>query len=567
MAFDGFFCMAIALELKEKLTRARVDKINCRDNAVEFSLYAEGEKKFLFFSLAASANFVTLYDKPSLSAETPAPFGLLLKKHLLSSRICDITSEKNERIIKIIFDSRDELGHLSEKTLFAEIMGKYSNLILTSSGKVLGALHTTDLISFKRAVMPGINYTLPPAQDKTSAEDIDISDFRAMTSSVPEKKADAFLLERFFCFSPLSAWETAFAASGKSDASLGETAPQNLFAEVKKLCLLAKEGEYTPTAVFDGQKPVEFYFTDINRYPGLEKKRYDSLCELTAGFFGAKSGESLSKSLSSDLIKTVSARLKRVERKILLQLTELEKAKDTERNKLYGSLILSHIYEIKKGDEVLACKDFDGEYREVKLNKNFTPSQNAEAYFKKYRKLKNSKAALVIQIEEGRREKEYLASVIDAVTRCNSKAEVDLIREELETGGYLKKKKEKRRAPPLPPLEYKTSGGFTVKAGRNNIMNDILTKTAGKSDFWFHVKGYPGSHVILYTRGKEPGLADFSEATRIAAYHSSRRGEKNVEVDYTEVKNVRKPSGSKAGFVTYEKQKTAVADAALPETE
>jgi predicted ribosome quality control (RQC) complex YloA/Tae2 family protein len=258
MAFDGFFCAAMAHELKAALMNSRIEKINCRGSSAEFSLYGEKTKKYLFISLLASANFVTVRETPTLPNDIPSSFCLLLRKHLQAGKIKDIEAVENERIIKFVFDSPDELGHISEKTIYAEIMGKYSNLILTSGGKILGGLYSADLVSFKRAVMPGIDYELPPAQEKISSKGIDFEKFASLCGSSPEKQADRFLIDNFFCFSPLTAWETAYLASGNGECTVDSVSAEKLYKAVNEIYSVIESGEFAPTAVYKDGNAAEF---------------------------------------------------------------------------------------------------------------------------------------------------------------------------------------------------------------------------------------------------------------------------------------------------------------------
>ncbi|MDD4125255.1 MAG: NFACT RNA binding domain-containing protein, partial [Eubacteriales bacterium] len=561
MAFDGFFCAAIAKELKASLMNARIEKINCRGSSAEFSLYGERTKKYLFVSLMASANFITVRDTPTLPNDIPSSFCLLLRKHLQAGKIKEIEAVENERIIKFVFDSPDELGHISEKTIYAEIMGKYSNLILTSGGRILGGLYSADLVSFKRAVMPGIEYELPPAQEKISAKSLDLEKFVFLCEMSPEKRADRFLIDNFFCFSPLTAWETVYSASGDGDDTVEKVGAEKLYNAVKELYSIIEKGAFVPTAVYNEENAAEFSFADIHRYGNYKKKRFDTLCALTSAFFRDKSGKSLLKERTADLQKLISARIKRIEKKEALQREELEECKNKDKSRLYGELLTANLYRIKQGDEKCVCSDwYSGNDVEIGLDTRLSPSKNAERFFKKYRKYVNAEKAICEQLKESGEEKQYLESVLDCVNRCENAEEAELVRDELANVGYIRKKDKKLQRKPCRPFEYKTSGGFTVRVGRNNIMNDTLTKSAEKNDIWFHVKHFPGSHVILYTEGREPGDADYTEAACIAAYHSSARGGANVQVDYTRVKYVRKPAGSKPGYVIYDKYFTAVAD-------
>ena len=561
MAFDGFFCRGISGELNKTISNYRIDRINCQNGTAEFSLYGDGSKKFLFISLLASANFVSVSNIPFLANDAPSAFCLLLRKHLINGRTKEVSHVENERIIKFIINSPDELGHLSEKVLYAEIMGKYSNLVLTKGGRILGSLYSADLVSYKRALIPGLEYELPPAQDKLSAKDVGFEKFKSLCQMSADKEAYRFLIDNFFCFSPTTAWEVVYTAAGNGDLLVGEVDCRRLYESVLNLYALIDSGSFTPTAVYKDGKATEFSFTDIHRYGNLEKRYYPTLCNLASSFFGDKTTRDILKERTADLQKLIQNRIKRIEKKEALQHEELDECKKKDKYRLYGELLTANLYRLKQGEEKCVCLDWcTGKDVEIPLDKRLSPSKNAEGFFKKYRKLSNAEKVIVGQLAESRAEREYLETVLDNVNRCESMEEAENIRDELVLAGYLKKKDKKTQRKEVKPFEYKTAGGFTVRVGKNNLMNDALTKSAGKNDLWFHVKDFPGSHVILYTDGQEPGDDDYTQAACVAAYHSSVRGGKNIQVDYTRVKNIKKPNGSKPGYVIYDKYYTAVAD-------
>ena len=561
MAFDGFFCAALARELDRTISGCRVEKVNFRASSAEFSLYGDKTKKYLLLSLSAAANFITVTKEPTLTNDVPNAFCLLLRKHFQSAKLREVKAVPDERIIEFVFDSPDELGHVSEKTVYAEIMGRYSNLVVTSAGRVLGSLFAGDLISYKRALMPGLMYELPPKQDKISARGITYEDFAAECAEYGGKTCDKFLLDTFLCFSPLSAFETAAAAGCKDGESIAGCDIRALYGAVKKLLDRMENGDLTPTAVYKDGNGVEFYFTDITRYGNAEKRVFPTLCELTQAFFAQKGAKNLLRERTSDLNSVVNQRIKRIEKKELAQREELEECARKDKYRVMGELITSNIFKIRPGDTECICTDWaTGEEIKVELDKRLSPSANAAKFFKKYRKLKNAELVIAEQLSASEEEKTYLESVLDAIDRCESGDDAEHIKEELIGGGYIRKGTKKAFLKPARPVEYVTSGGFRVRAGRNNIMNDALTKSAAKDDLWFHVKKFSGSHVILYTEGREPGDDDYTEAAAIAAKHSSVRNGENVLVDYTRVRNVRKPAGSKPGYVTYDKYYTAVVD-------
>ncbi len=283
----------------------------------------------------------------------------------------------------------------------------------------------------------------------------------------------------------------------------------------------------------------------------------DSFASLIDKYFEERDRSERVKQKASDILHIVTNAETRLSKKIVKLTEELAETDECERIRREADLITSNIYQLKKGMDKVVVTDYytDGcPEVEITLDKQLTPTQNSQLKYKKYTKMKNAKVYLAEQIEIAKQELLYIETVADSLCRANGESELYEIREELYRSGYGSRMKnvqrQKKQTP--KPLEYKTSGGYRVLCGKNNIQNDYITfHVAEKGDLWFHVKNRPGSHVILLCGGDEPSELDYTEAAMIAAYHSSATGDSPVEVDYTRVKNVKKPSGGKLGFVIY----------------
>ncbi|PKM63388.1 MAG: hypothetical protein CVU97_00165 [Firmicutes bacterium HGW-Firmicutes-21] len=573
MAFDGFLCIAVAAELNE-WAGARVDKLHFGSvTSLYLSLYLQGSRTNLIISASASNPVVALSGADLLRPEQPTGLCMLFRKHLINSRLVSVTCVKNERIIKFEFDSADDMGYVNKRYIYAEMMGKYSNIVLCNEeNRILGASSVADITASVRQVMAGMPYEPPPGQDKTELA-LAVSKkelFLALLERNREKRADNFLVSTFFSFSPLVAREVVFRTFGRTDCVVYEIDGERFFAELEKLNSIIENKRFTPVYLRskDGEG-IEYSFFPITQYDSAavcEEK--SSFSELLTGFYQKKSDNASLKQYAADIMRVVNSATARLRKKIALQKGELEECRKRDIYKKEGDLITANLYRLKQSDTVAVVYDYESE-KEIRLalDTRLSPAKNAQNRYKKYTKLKHAEVVLCEQIKKAEDEIDYLESVNDFIMRSSSVAELGEIRRELADTGYIAKKSDgkKQKKHPQKPLSYTTSSGLSVRAGRNNRDNDALTASADKLDIWFHIKGFHGSHVILYTNGEEPSAEDYTEAARIAAYHSEKRGSENVGVDYTQVKHLKKPNGSPPGFITYDKYWTAFVDATMPE--
>lgn len=572
MAFDGFFCRAVAYELNT-WTGARVEKIHqSAPSCICLCLYKDGKRANLLLSVSAARPMLAVTTGDVAKPKDPTPLCMLFRRHLQNGRLTGVECVEHERIVRFSFESADELGFLRKKSLYAEMMGKYSNLILVGEdGRIVGATYTADLTAAVRQVMPGLPYALPPAQSKTDALTVTEADFSALAAESRDFPVEKFIVQKFFSFSPTVAREVALAASGRVDATVGE-AGERLWDAFSGVVKRVRERDFLPNAVFEGEKGVEYSFLPLNQYAGerFTVQTAETFSELLLSFFAVKEEAVNLRSFASDILRTVNGFLSRERKKVLLQRQELEECGKRETLRKYGDLLTANLYRLKQGMANAVVTDYEtGETVTVPMDARRTPAQNAQAYYRRYAKMKRASEALREQLDLTGRRIDHLESILDAVNRARELTDLEEIRRELAESGFRKAEqaeKGKKRKPPAvsKPLTRTTTDGMTVCVGRNNLQNDALTGSAGKNDLWFHIKKYHGSHVILFTEGKEPTDRDYTEAAMLAAFHSEKKGSANVEVDYTRVKYLRKPAGSAPGFVTYETYYSAVVDAADP---
>ncbi len=560
MAIDGLFCAALAKELSV-LAGYKIEKINhTGDEEIVLKLYGDGRRHELLISASRISARLCLCTQSLSMNPIPTSFCMLLRKHLMNGRITAVFAPENERIVCIDVESRDELGYLCQKRIYAELMGKYSNIVLTGDGdKVLGALYQTDITFSARTIMVGLPYEFPPKQDKLSPWGIAKEQFFALCDSRSEREGADFFLKTFACFSPLTAREAAF-RGGALGKEIGCADRESFWAAFDSVL----HGEHEPCRVLDSDgRAVAFSFIKLCQYGNeFTVEPCGSLSELLCRHFEEKGRQEKHDRRSADILRLLSNLHARVEKKRALQLQALEDSKEKERYKQLGDLIIANIYLLKQGMESAVLTNWEsGEEVTVALDKRLTHANNAKAYYKKYTKLKHAELAMAEQLEKTERELLYIESVTDAVRRAESDGEFEDIRAELTDAGYIRgKARGKRFKQQSKPLEFRLCDGSLLRVGRNNVQNDALTFSANKTDIWFHVKNAPGSHAVLYTDGKEPSAEVYTEAAELAAYHSSLRGNKGVAVDYAPVRFVKKPSGAAPGYVIYTHYHTAFVD-------
>lgn len=576
MSFDAFMLGAVASELKNRLCGARVEKVLMPSKDELFFQLHNGKEHFrLQVNAGAGAPRIGITAENPENPKVPPMFCMLLRKHLTGAKITDVKQYGFERALETEFETYDEMGFFTKRRLICEIMGRYSNAVLcTDDMRILGVLRTADLsVSSKRPLIPQMTYEYPPLQDKKDPTSETENGFFSTVTEVSDKA----IMENYFGISPLTAREIVYRAG--ANASVSE-----LWGAFYGIVNDFKEKRYAPTLIYKNGEPFEFSPFEIKQYSGVyETKGFDTLGELTDAFFAVKEriGREKQRAYATEkLLKNVENRLTK---KLDIQGKEL---KDTEKKAEYkqkADLITANIYKFKGRCDTVTVTDYveDGEggYIEkesvIKLDHGLTPAQYAQKLYKKYNKAKNAETEITAQMEKARAELEYIRSVRDALSRINGQAELDEIRRELAEAGYEKRAPSEKNAPRNgkkpqnnakqrigEPLKFVTGGGFTVLVGKNNIQNDNLTfRVASKNDYWFHIKNRPGSHAILLCDGREPSESDLTEAACLAAKNSKASGEERADVDYARVKNVKKPSGARPGFVIYENYKTATVSA------
>lgn len=568
MALDGVFLRLVKNQL-ESLIGGRVDKIHqpSREEILLTIRTREGAFRLLFNTGSGNAR-VHVTKAEIENPKTPPMFCMLMRKHLSSGKLIDIRQDGFERILYFDFDSANEMGDICRFTLAIEIMGRHSNLILINSeNKIVDSIKRVGQdMSSVRMILPGMTYTLPPKERRLSLIDNESSEICSGVKEYPKYTLPKALMKVIEGISPVFAREAEF-YTVKGEELVVENMTDEHFDRLgfflKKTASDLKSGEnkYTVLRTKDGLLK-DFCFCDISQYGNLMiTKQFESPCEVLDYFYSQRDSVARMKQKAQDLFKLLMNTIDRISRRTANQRQELKECAEREKFKKYGDLIMSNLYKIEKGQGSVEVEDFyepDCPIIKIKLDKRLNPSQNAQKYYREYRKLDTAEKKLTGLIKEGEEELLYIDSVFDSLTRATTEGEVAELRSELAEQGYVKLSRIKGKPPKaMPPMKFTSSDGYEILVGRNNKQNDKLTcKTADKTDIWLHTKEITGSHTIIRCNGENPPESTILEAAIIAAYHSKGRNSAQVPVDYTLIKNVKKPTGAKPGMVIFTSNQT-----------
>lgn len=569
MALDGAFLYAVKSET-EFLKGSRVEKVYqpSRDEIIIGLRTRQGAYRLL---ISANANNSRVHiTKISVdNPKTPPMFCMLLRKYIGGGKLIDIRQDGLERILYLDFECVNELGDVVTITLACEIMGRCSNLVvINQEGKIIDSIKRVDPeMSRERIILPNTCYQLPPREERLNFLEADkITIANRIKSTEPAELSKA-LIKVFEGISPILAREWAYYTSKGEYLKSSDITPEHinrLMLKIEKCRDMLLNGKCCFTVVKDNDGILkDFSFINIQQYGNLMQTcEYNSASELLDAFYAQRDLAVRMKQRANDLFKLLINLNERISRRIAVQSEELEQCGNRDIYKLYGDLLSAEIYKIHKGDTVLVTNNFyDENYPEIeiKLDAMKTPSQNIQHYYNEYKKSSTAEKKLAEQIEKGKEELQYIDSVFDALTRATTENEITQLRLELSEQGYIKSSFRKGKPEKsLPPLEYKSSDGFMILVGRNNIQNDKLSlKLAEKSDIWLHTQLITGSHVLILTDGETPPDKTVEEACIIASVNSRGKDSNLVPVDYCLAKYVKKPSGAKPGKVIFTNYKTA----------
>ena len=559
MALDGITIANITKELQDTLLQGRIYKIAQPEND-ELQLTIKNQKAQYRLLISASASLPLIYltetNKPS--PMTAPNFCMLLRKHIQNGRIISITQPGLERIIRFEIEHLNEMGDLCKKFLIVEIMGKHSNIIFCNEEEQIidSIKHVSAQISSVREVLPGRPYFIPAASEKYNPLTMTEEEFFTHVYGKPAAIGKA-LYTTYTGISPVIAEETCYRTgidSSMPGSSLSELEKTHFYHIFLNLIDDVKQGNFSPSIIYKGKEPVEFSAIPLTMYESFEISHFDSISSVLSKYYAEKNMHTRIRQKSSDLRRIVNTALDRNRKKLDLQYKQLKDTEKRDKYRIYGELLNTYGYHAKpEAKSIEALNYYTNEMITIPLDSSLTAQENAQKYFERYNKLKRTYEALSTLVKETKEEIEHLESISTALDIARAEEDLVELKEELAEYGYIKKKyNQKKVKVTSKPFHYVSNDGYHIYVGKNNFQNEELTfHFAVGNDWWFHAKGAPGSHVIVKTNGDELPDRTFEEAARLAAYYSKNRDGQKVEIDYVEKKHVKKPNGSKPGFVVY----------------
>ncbi|GEN54205.1 Rqc2 family fibronectin-binding protein [Halobacillus faecis] len=554
MSFDGIVTRAITNELNETIQSGRIMKIyQPTETELVFTVRSNRKKHTLLLSAHPSYARFHLTDDQYHNPKEPPMLCMLLRKHLIGGFVERIEQVDMERIVKFHIRTRNEVGDETMKTLIIEVMGKHSNILLVDEeeGHMLDSIkHLPPSQNRHRTIMPGQPYKLPPEQGKINPVDLEPDSF-IRKLDFNSGKMDKQILNVVMGFSPMITKEIVHRAGLG-----GSQAVKEAYREIREIIL---NHEYKPQ--IHRTEKEQFYVIPLHAFSG-EVENYETVSAMLDDYYSGKAERDRVKQQAGDLHRFLKNERDKNKRKIKKHETTLKKSESAEEYQKLGELLTAHMHMVKTGDESVTVVDYydpDQSEMTIELNPNKTPSENAQSYFQTYTKLKKSKEVVQKEIRKAEDEILYFDRLLQQVESAREE-DIEEIREELREQGYLKKKPaakgNRKNKPQKPkPESFESTDGTLIYVGRNNKQNEYLTnRMANKMDIWLHAKDIPGSHVVI--RDEDPSEDTLFEAAQLAANFSKSSKSSSVPVDYTRIRHVKKPSGAKPGFVTYDQQQT-----------
>lgn len=555
MAYDALSLSVLAREFEEILIGGKITKIYQpeRDEIVLFVFNKQTHK--LLISSNAGVNRIHITQMPTDNPKVCPTFCMLLRKHITNATIVNIEQMPYERVLDFTLNVSDDLGYKKIMHLIFELTGKTSNIILTDENYIVAdsIKHLPQDLDSKRIVMAGTKYTFFLPQDKI--EPFDYPRIRAFLEqcNLPLRSAlsQALLgVSQTTVNEILTGLDENNHTLVNNDLIIQRIAMYKANLENKKPCVILVNG--TPVDVcpfnYTSKKGERLYFDTLNQ----AHDNYYYLLDKAQRF------NDRAKSVTTVVKNAIS----RTEKKLAIQRQSVLEAQSREIYKQYGDLILSNIWQIKQGQESVVCDNyFDNTRVTIQLDKQLSPQQNAQAYYKKYRKMKSSAEHNSRLVEQNQQLLAYLQTIKQNLAFCTEYDDLQQIRSELVTLGLIKEKQNKRAAePPVKPLKYNIHG-FTVYVGKNNIQNNHVTfKLARANDMWLHTQKIHSSHVVIISDDREIPDNVIVAAAEICAYYSQSKGGNKIPVDYTLKQNLKKPNHAPLGFVVYNTYNTVLVD-------
>lgn len=560
MAFDGITVAALQHELQQALTGGRISKI-AQPETDELLLTVKGKESNYRLFLSASASLPLLYltDTNKPSPLTAPGFCMLLRKHIGGGRITAVTQPGLERILCFHIEHLDEMGDLCHKKLIVELMGKHSNIIFCDENdRIIDSIkHISANMSSVREVLPGRTWFIPDTQSKEDPFTVTQEAFIHHIKSKPVPLSKA-VYQSLTGISPILAEELCYRAgldSFRPSGAYTDDELGGLYMQLSLFMMDVQKGSFSPQIIYENREPKDYTCFPYQIFLGYEAKVFTTVSEVLEQYYAEKNIVTRMRQKSADLRKVVQSTLERNQRKLILQQKQMKDTEKMEKYRIYGELIHTYGYNVPEGARSFeALNYYTNENTTVPLDPQLTPAENAKKYFDRYGKLKRTREALTTLLQETKDEIEHLDTILMSMDFAMTEADLSQIRQELVASGYIKKHggKNKKERFTSRPFHYRSSDGYDIYVGKNNLQNEELTfKFATGNDWWFHAKGQPGSHVIVKSNNEELPDRTFEEAAMLAAWYSKGRTAPKVEIDYIQKKHVKKVNGANPGFVIY----------------
>ncbi len=570
MSYDGAVMRSLIYELNNRYRGGRIDKIyQPEEDLIYLHLRKGGNREVLMLSAASNQSAAYLTTIKRTNPQTPPTFCMVLRKHLENAEIIEFSQEKMDRILYIKCLSLNELGDQIVKTLVIEVMGKHSNIILfeDETMRIIDSIKRVNLsMSSVRQVLPGLKYTTEDIVTKANPLDVSRDTFDNLFDETPSAKSIRnFFVHNFTGVSPLLAREICTRGDVDESRPIGSFIEEReqLYSAFQEIVSTLINNQYTPNIVHNEEGESQaFSCIELKQYPREHIKHYDSMHVLLDEYYMEREVRQRKSQKSHSLQRQIETHLHRAQKKLQKQREELDQANHRQKYKVYADVISANAYRIKRGDKTATLENFYDDMKpiEVPLDERKDAIQNAAAYYKKYSRLKNASQVLQGQIAKSEHEVEYLESVYYSLEEAVTEQEIEEIRDEFNED-FLKRRrssKKKNKSKPSKPLVYKLDNGAVFYIGKNNRQNEEVTfKIANSNDYWFHIKDLPGSHVILKSP-QDPTEDELLIGAQLAAYFSKARQSSNVEIDYTQRKNVKRHPAKQVGLVNYENYNTLV---------
>ena len=578
MAFDGITIANLRWEFAHTIEGGKIAKI-AQPEKDELLLTIKGNRENFRLLISANASLPLLYftetNKPS--PMTAPNFCMLLRKHIANGRILSVTQPGFERIVRFEIEHLDEMGDLRRKYLIVELMGKHSNIIFCDENDMIldSIKHISAQVSSVREVLPGRTYFIPHSGEKKNPLENPEEEFIPLIQGTPQPLSKALYMD-LTGLSPVATSEICHLASLDGDVSAKEFSEgelTHLYHALNWIMDDVRKGNFSPSIIYKGEKPVEFSSIPLTMMDGGEyqKTAFDSVSQVLERYYAEKNAVSRIHQKSTDLRKIISNALERSYRKLDLQTKQLKDTEKRENFRIYGELLNTYGYGLAGGEKSFKCLNYyDNTEITIPLDPTLTARENAQKFFDKYNKQKRTFEAVTEQLSQTRAEIDHLESISTSMDIARLEEDLVQIKEELTEYGYIRRHYSGGKKVKITsrPYHYLSSDGFHIYVGKNNYQNEELTfKTANGGDWWFHAKGMPGSHVIVKTEGKELPDRVFEEAGALAAYYSRGRENDKVEIDYIQRKNLKKVPGAAPGFVVYHTNYSLLATPGIPVSE